>query len=334
MEVPRRKTFAAVALIVFAGIGVFIWGCSSSTLDDGTDGDGVPAFSAYSIENGLADNAVTDITVDYVRNGVWLTTRNGLSFFSNADSSLTTYGAETALPDMEMTSVTVDPTGTVWVGTVTGIGYLSLTDSLFRMLNDGGNLASRWVTDILVRSDLSQWFGTRGGISVKKSSVWTSYTTVLGPSSSITSLALDSQNRVWAGSTEGIAMYDGVSWTQYGAAVLPSTYVNVVYADQGKLWVGTASIATVYDGSRWQAYGVADGLPATGVFDFVRDQSGTLWTAAGTGVYSLDGDTWKQLSLPSEVTGATVNALAADSMTGSLWIGTNSGALRYSSSGQ
>ncbi len=323
--------FLAPALMLFVLMGA---GCVSST-DGGPTPGGKTLFTVFTTENGLADNGVTDIAVDYLRNGVWLATRNGLSFFSNADSSFTTYGAESVIPDLEITSVVVDFTGSVWVGTVSGPAFLALGDSFFRTMPDAGNLVNRWVTDILRTNDTSLWFGTRAGISVKKPTGWVSYSTALVQSYDITSLALDSLSRICAGSTNGVVVFDGTKWIFYGIGVLPDTKVNTVYNDnQGTMWVGTDSGASSFDGATWINHGLTDGLPATGIFRFVRDHTDVLRAATSSGVYSLNGQKWQKLALPQEISGSVVTSLADDSVSDMLWIGTENGAVRYRLSAQ
>ena len=156
------KTFCFVSLGIF--MVLFLGGCGESTFENDTNGDTSNAFTIFRTEDGLADNSVTDITVDYIRNGVWFATRNGISFYSKADLILYTYGVEhTGIPDMKVTAITVDNSGTVWAGTETGVGFLSLQDSVWSNIS---YMDSRHVTDIESTSDLSVWFGTRNGLSV------------------------------------------------------------------------------------------------------------------------------------------------------------------------
>ena len=58
---------------VFWGIlsCIVLLGCEASTLNDNTNGKPKSAFTVFRAQNGLADDFVTDITVDYIRNGVW-----------------------------------------------------------------------------------------------------------------------------------------------------------------------------------------------------------------------------------------------------------------------
>jgi ligand-binding sensor domain-containing protein len=55
-----------------------------------------------------------------------------------------------------------------------------------------------------------------------------------------------------------------------------------------------------------------------------------IWTATNGGVFYYSNNKWAMLSLPSEITGAVVTALAVDKKNNILWIGTTSGAVRYS----
>ena len=264
----------------------------------------------------------------------------------NVDSMLYTFGAEYDIPDMEATSIAVDYTGTVWAGTVSGVAYMPITDTLWTALAENNNLVHSYVTDIVPMNDFSIWFGTKGGVSIKSLQGWTSYTIELGPSAEVTSiwgiLVADwawyslpanhgsAADNKWVSTTNGISVFDGENWTLYGSEVLPSTYVNVVYKDSGgNVWCGTSVNAVAYDGKLWVEYGQADGLTAFGINDFAQDSSGILWTATDGGVFYLSNNKWYEFSLPEEVTSAAATVVAVDKRSGALWIGTVSGAVRY-----
>lgn len=324
------KIMTAGFLIIGIQVFLVISGCGVSPIEDDINGgDTISTFTVFRTENGLADNSVTDMAVDYMFNGVWFATRSGISFYSNADALFYTYGAEyLGIPDMKVTSINVDYSGTVWAGTETGAGYLPQNDSLWIALPQ---LDSRHVTDVITKmSDFSVWFGTRNGLVVKSSQdVWTTHFQ-FGSSDDVTSLEIDSAGNMWVGTANGISVFDGEDWTWYGSSVLPSTYVNVIYKDtSGKMWCGTSSIAVSYDGNSWVSYGPADGLTALGINDFVQDSSGILWAATDDGVFYLSAGKWSKFSLPAEVEGASARAILYDVLTGALWIGTNNEAVRY-----
>jgi len=329
----KTAGFLSIGFLIF----LFFAGCEESTLEDGTNADSKSTLKIFRTEDGLADNTVMDIAVDYLFNGIWFATRNGISFYSKSDSTFFTYGVEyVGIPNMKVTSIHVDFSGTVWAGTEKGVGYLPLNDSLWI---DLPQLDGHYVTDIITNpSDFSVWFATRNGLIVKSSQdVWTTYSQ-FGPSTSsdVTSLEIDSAGKIWIGTTNGICVFDAVtdSWTSYGLPELPSTYVNTIYkAISGTLWCGTASIAVAYDGSSWVKYGPADGLTSSGINDFTEDNFEILWAATDGGVFFLLGNKWNSFSLPDGIAGEAVKVIEVDKITGDLWIGTTNGAVVIYNSG-
>ncbi|MFC1552332.1 two-component regulator propeller domain-containing protein, partial [Candidatus Latescibacterota bacterium] len=304
-------------------------GCGESTLDS-IDADSGGSVVVLDTADGLADITVTDIAVDYVFNGVWIGTRNGISFYSKADSTIFTYGAEyTGIPDMEITSILVDNSGTVWAGTEKGAAYLAPGDPLWVNIS---SLHGWYVTDIAAANDYSIYFATRNGLKVKSAQgTWATLYDDLGPSTDISSLAIGTAGAVWAGTTNGISVFDPMSgnWIQYGASVLTtSTYVNTIYKDtSGSMWCGTASIVAKYTGTSWVNYGAADGLSASGINDFAEDNFGIVWAATDMGVFFFVENKWYPYDLPDEVAGSIVSTVEVDNKTGDMWIGTSSGAV-------
>ena len=320
----------AIDVIICAGLlaCMFLAGCGESTLDS-INNDSGGNVVVLDTADGLADITVTDIAVDYVFNGVWIGTRNGISFYSKADSTIFTYGAEyTGIPDMEITSILVDNSGIVWAGTEKGAAYLAPGDSLWRNISE---LHGWYVTDITAASDYSIYFATRNGLKVKSAQgTWATLYDDLGPSVDISTIAIGTAGAVWAGTTNGISVLDPMtnSWTQYGASVLPSTYVNVIYKDAaGAMWCGTASIVTKYNGASWVKYGAADGLSAFGINDFTEDNYGIVWAATDMGVFFFVENKWYPYDLPDEVAGSIINTIEVDNKIGDMWIGTTNGAV-------
>jgi ligand-binding sensor domain-containing protein len=306
----------------------FLCGCDKISTDDG-DKKTASSFTIFRIEDGLSDNSVTGLKIDYIRNGVWFTTRSGLSFYSIADSTFKTYGAEYSIPDMEMTSLAFDYSGKVWVGTVTGLASMAVGDSAWTSLATPEKLIHRYIT-ALAPTGFSIWIGTKGGVSVFGPDGWKSYTTELGASVEVTSLAQDSNGNMWVGSTDGIAVLSNGKWIYYGTSELTSAYINTVYADTGgTVWVGTSGVVAVYENGAWTKYGAADGLPSGGVNCFVRDKSGILWAGTNSGVFYLINGKWQNFSLPKEITGPSIRSIDSDQRNGTLWFGTDQGVLRY-----
>ncbi len=323
MEWPRLAVFVLFAALLWSA-------CDGTPLDD-NDRDGESEFAVYFTDDGLADNTVTDIAVDYARSGVWFATLNGISFYSYTDSVMVTFGAESNLPDMETTSIAVDYlTATVWAGTVSGAA--SFADTLWHTLADRDSLPSRYVTALAATGNGSVIFGTKGGAArlnmLSGWDVWTFADGLIG--TEITSLAIGLTGDVWVGSTLGVSVLDDGGWRTYDAADLPNASVNALFsATNGYMWVGTINGMTVREGTSWRRYGTFDGLPSPVINDFTEDAERTIWAATDGGVASLYNGAWTELALPSEVGSERVLSVAADIKRGVLWIGTDEGLVRY-----
>ncbi len=299
--------------------------------DTGLEPDGTPTvdpFTVFTEQDGLINSYVTDLAVDYVRQGLWCATYGGLSFYSFEDSTFVSYGAGSALPDMQINTVAMDPfINTVWAGTRSGAASLNVST----WVTVTGVLPNPFVTDIeSVPLDGSLWFATRGGLARNNFNQWTTYSIQDGfPSDNIATIE-PVGSEIWVGTDAGIAIFDGSSWRQSPSGVLSSPVVRALYAaPDGRVWVGTAAGITVYETGAWVKYGIADGLPAPGTNAFVRDRSGVLWAGTDGGLARFTGNVFVTLELPDRITNDAVLSLAVDLVTGDLWIGTVSGLVRY-----
>ena len=318
----KRICRAALFLII-----VILTGCGNSMVFEDNGDSETGTFTVFMTENGLADNTVNDITVDLLRNGIWFATLNGISFYSNADSSWITYGAESDIPDMKVTSIVLDKTSVkVWAGTETGVAYFY--NGRWTALED---MNGRYVTSIETFNDGSVWFGTVMGLEVLSVGEWKSYTAASGLSNDrITSITTDADGQIWVGTYNGISVFDGGKWSTFGSSVLPSTYVLAIYKSRnGSMWCGTSYNIAVYADESWKRYGTFDGVPAPGINDFIEDRYSVMWVATGGGAATLSGTKWSKLKLPALMEGQIVTSLAQDPVTGAVWIGTARGLVRY-----
>lgn len=327
----RYRSIAPLLLL----LAIFtLAGCGSTPVED-DNGNGSPTggYTLYFDTDGLANNFVNDIAVDYFRNGVWVATQKGVSFLSFADSTWTTYGTASGFPNLQVTSLAVN-LGTVWAGTISG--PVSFTGSGWAELPDPGVLPNTFITAItsMPEPDYSLWFGTRGGVARRSATgQWTRFTVQDGLSyNDVTSITRDYVGNVWVATRNGLNVYDGSHWTIY-ASVLPNATVQAVYADSyGSIWAGTEYGAVEFRPEGRYSYGPADGLPSPVVTDFVEDFNRVLWIATDLGIAWFDGSFWHPLNLPAAVGGAPVTSLASDALTRSLWIGTAAGLVRYQAS--
>lgn len=315
---------------IFLALAAVIVGCGTTPVDDGTGTTPKDVYNVYYDTDGLANNSVNDLAVDYFHSGLWVATQKGISFYAFKDSTWTTYGTESGLPNLKVTSAAIN-LGTVWAGTMSGPA--SLDGVAWKELANTGVLPNTYITALtsMPEPDYSIWFGTRGGV-VKRSATgeWKNWNITSGlVSNDVTSIARDRDGNIWVGTQYGISVYDGTKWTSY-TTILPSTAVRAVFTDSyGAVWVGTSNGAMEFNGQAKTKFGTYDGLPSPSVNDFTEDYNRVLWVATDAGVAWFDGTKWVKLALPAQVEGAPSVSITSDAVTKSLWVGTTNGLVRY-----
>ena len=263
-----------------------VWIATQSGLDAYSGGKWVVFYSS----DGLASNDVTDLQV--AGNLLWVGTRGGVSVLDykgtlqdKSDDRWATYTQyNSGLVDNNVSSVSVDQAGRVWVGTDqksmsgetgSGVSVLDPKGTPFDSSDDA------WVT-----------FGTPDGL------VHDAVRTVLS----------DGSNVVWFGTKEGLSrlQYGGSlynkaddQWTSYTYKKRIAS--NSVYAVSGAetraMWIGTDQGLNLlqYDGTpsiksddRWTTYTEDNGLASNDVLALAVDGSGRVWIGTTSGLTILD----------------------------------------------
>lgn len=323
MSAWLKKGLTAALFITAAGL----YGCGSGPIDNTPVGPHA-LFTVFYDTDGLANSYINDLAVDYSRNGLWIATWGGISFYSFRDSIFTTYGAASDLPNTRITSLAINR-GTVWAGTISGVS--TYAGSAWDSLPDMSVLANTFVNTIAVMTDNSLWFGTRGGVSRMTSALsWSSFSITNGLSdNNVTSVASDAGGKIWVGTFHGVNVFDGAHWSSV-VNTLPSAAVQAIYRDSsGTMWVGTANGIASFKGNDVALWDISSGLPSNSINEFAEDFNHVLWVATDTGAAFFTGTGWTKLPLPDVAAGIPVNTVTSDSKTLSLWFGTNIGLVRY-----
>ena len=121
-------------------------------------------------------------------------------------------------------------------------------------------------------------------------------------------------------------------------AAVQGNLVTSLAADRaGRVWAGTEEQGVwVASGTGpnkgWTQYGVKDGLGEDDVSALVCDTKGRIWAGhRSAGVSVFNGRTWKSYDAAHGPLGSHVFALAVSPKDGDVWIGTDAGLTRYSS---
>ncbi len=135
------------------------------------------------------------------------------------------------------------------------------------------------------------------------------------------SLLEDSHGNIWFGSPPpGLSKFDGTSWSHYSI----HSDAGLFEDSHGNIWASSnfGTPTSKFDGSTWENFNIQ-------TCAINEDDSGKIWAATKTGIYTLNDTTWSQVSLPGAYTNYPFYSLVKDSL-GNLWFGTkNCTVLKY-----
>lgn len=103
---------------------------------------------------------------------------------------------------------------------------------------------------------------------------------------------------LWLGGTSGLFRFDGVSFNRFHPAsgdALLSNNINSIFAPStGGLWIGylLGGFGFINYG-HVKNYPAGDADPTGSVNSYAQDSNGGMWAGTSTGVWRLDGSTWR-----------------------------------------
>ena len=274
------------------------------------------AFEQYSIEDGLTDLTVREITQD--RQGrLWVGSDGGLvvsekPLAQHAPGERVRFTARVGDAALIATRIrqnglAADAAGWIWVAT-TGDGILAYRwkDRGFERRHvptptqPGG--ASTAVHAVLVRSDASVWASLAGGSLARfDPSLMVPSLTLLGtvaglPPSDTTSLYETAGGSLWGGCVDGTVwrLERDSSRAEIVNHDLQARIFDLVEARDGDLWVVSLGSGAVRidarDPSRSRRIGTRDGLLDATLWSVLRDREGNLWLGQNGGISRLTSD--------------------------------------------
>lgn len=145
-------------------------------------------------------------------------------------------------------------------------------------------------------------------------------------------VAVDHAGRVWISTVNGVSVYEAGNWTVYTSPYVPlvSNDAGVMAVDgAGRVWISHQERGefTMFDGS-WHAYSIDGAIQSLAV----RPDDGSVWAATsqlcdptgtcrGGGVWSFDGNTWRQRYQAADgIADDEVHSIAFGS-DGRIWLG-------------
>lgn len=280
--------------------------------------DGLKRFQT---ENGLASRYAHSLFLE--PNGdVWVATHNGVSIISH-DSVVSIKRADGLMGD-QVSTITKDREGNIWVGTSTG-GLHRLRKTLFKVLGRDQGLSTEAILSLCQRRDGSILLGTNcGGLyEIRNGQMKFSTLNRFIKNMCNWSVFEDSRGRIWL-DAESLVMIERNKAKTFETI---NERVFALYEDHKKrMWAGTTSglfYLTEEESQQWKRI---QGLSNNDVRALHEDSNGNLWVGTVAGLNKISGD--------SVISFTAIPGLAShyfrsihESKDGTLWFGTYGGGI-------
>lgn len=290
------------------------------------------SWQTYTTANSdLPRNFIISLSVGSPGNVIVGTLGKGLVIFDKSTSWIV-YNSDTTggkLPDDNITCLTFDQKGTLWVGTEYG-GAAKYDSSGWTTITAGGmsGLPSNRVRAIAADAQNTLWIGTEQGLL--KYGAGTINTSVSPlPSNHIKSIVIDNDGNPWIGTDQGAAVKMGDTWKVYDTSNsgLQTPMVNAIaIASNNDKWFATGSFTNgnvaVLSGSTWTSHDTAGmQLPTLHVQNIFIDGN-LFWIGTEAGLVKTDGaSSWTTYTTDNaDLPMNGITAIAKDSK-GDLWLG-------------
>lgn len=246
-----------------------------------------------------------------------------------ADFGRQSWVMENGLPQNTVHALVQAEDGFLWLGTEAGlVRFDGYSFAIFDQ-NSIPALPSADIRCLLARSD-GLWVGTGEGLVRWQNGTRTDFTTRDGlPANGIRALAQDEAGVLWVLTDLGLAQLNGSSLSSAGGGLPGGRITSLIEGSANHLWVETSQGLFSRVNAHWNA-AVFPTTPSSNAIQFVQSlRGGQVAVASSSEILLLRGNrTIQRLTTGSEIRGTRIQALLAD-REGCLWIGTNSGLVRY-----
>ncbi|MCX6044764.1 MAG: hypothetical protein NT075_06590 [Chloroflexi bacterium] len=299
------------------------------------------AWTYVNQNSGLQNNVVQAMAVFGNRDAIWVSSGAGISVLTPQGAKFFN-GTNSPLESNQITAITIDKKGTVWLGARDAIYQVS--GETWTVYSQLSVLASRFPTGdmngLAIAADGTLWIGSSKGeichfdpVNVQCLDFFSSVddTTQSMARGTLTDLMLDAaENVYYATDGSGISRYDGSSWqllTMPDEMLMGNQVHALAQTKDGSIWVATEGgiqqLNAEGDRARQLFTTANSGLVVTETGVLQPDQAGGIWFGA-LGASYFNGDNWAVYTAPDGLANGTVQAIAVDNQQ-RVWFGTKNG---------
>ncbi len=297
--------------------------------------------------SGLADDFVFNLFKDQ-SGGLWVSHFRGADYIPSFDESfqavLPSDRNPAALGGSDITTISPQPGGDIWIGTEKGIDVLSLVEGRYKIrhLSSKGTtqLPRALIHDIVTAADGTAWIATGSGLYQRKGDT-IRHIDLVGDDT-VRTLLLE-RDSLWLGmDRRGLVQFDlatgRLTTYQHDTSNADSISDNFVLSIKRDphlgLWVGTQHGLNLFDGKHFHTFfhdpNDPDSIPADAVATVQFDPRQRLWIGThGGGIGILEGDPlgkhrFLNLTVSFGLPNANIGTLLVDK-TGTMWASADEG---------
>lgn len=273
----------------------------------------------------------------------WIGT-NGEGIATKSGDELIYRTTEDGLAGNQITGITEDKNGNIWIATDGGVSVWDGTS--FKNYTTKEGLNHNWTWSICCDKSGTIWVGTLEGLCKYENDKFIRIelpaTKVKEPVSHlsihrITSIFQDSKSNLWFGSDGcGIYKYDGSAIINLttGDGLCGNDVTCIKEDKQGNMWFGTMSNGVCkFDGKQYTSINESNFIGNNEVWEIFSDKEGYVWfSSEGFGVYRYNGRTPENYSKAEGLEVGAVQTIYQDNK-GWIWVGGGGGLYRFEGSG-
>ena len=281
-------------------------------------------FRNYSTEEGVAVD-VTSCSFADSKGNLWFGTFvAGLNKYNG--KVFTRYTKAHGLISNEITGITEDQEGNIWIATSEGVSKF-----------DGSGFTTEYrqsvVYDILQDRDGTLWFATENGLVHFTSKGNTLYTRDNGLTGNYAyALAQNNQGELFIGTENGITVYDGQKFAPMTDEIDPrfKTVRKIIIDPDQKIWIGSPLGLAKLSKDKVSYYPTNKAYnPYADTFIFMDSQNNIWLVVRGEGVLRFDGLNFTAVNISNGLKNNEIDNIIED-LNGNIWLGTDAGISKYS----
>jgi two-component system, sensor histidine kinase ChiS len=238
----------------------------------------------------------------------------------------------------DISSITQDAIGNIWMGTYGG-GVIRFDGLSFAHFTEEEGLSHNYILSILATTDGNIWFGTRAEGAVRFDGTNFFNLTVLNglPDNRVEKIFEDSKGNIWFGTYDGAAKFDGRKLIVYKVQNgLPGEIIYSIAEDKiGNIWFGSRGGGiSRFDGHSFSTFNTDQGLNHNFIVESMVDKMGNVWFCSdGGGICSFDGEFFYHYTKNEGLSDNYTNTILEDN-SGNIWVGTRTSGLDRMKNGQ